>query len=188
MRTLIVSEFISRDGVVEAPGGELTHPHAGWTMPYGVPDLFAYKLKETLEAESLLLGRATYEEFSAAWPERDGEFADKMNAMPKDVVTSTLTDLGWNARALRGDVPQAVAEMKEGDGGPILVAGSATLVRTLVTHRLVDELRFMVFPVLIGGGLTIFPDQREKVSLELIELVQYESGVLLEVYRPVEQV
>ena len=156
MRTLIVSEFISRDGVVEAPGGELTHPHAGWTMPYGVPDLFAYKLKETLEAESLLLGRATYEGFSAAWPERDGEFADKMNAMPKDVVTSTLTDLGWNARALRGDVPQAVAEMKEGDGGPILVAGSATLVRTLVTHRLVDELRFMVFPVLIGADSRSF--------------------------------
>ena len=156
MRTLIVSEFISRDGVVEAPGGEQTHPHAGWTMPYGVPDLFAYKLKETLEAESLLLGRATYEGFSAAWPERDGEFADKMNAMPKDVVTSTLTDLGWNARALRGDVPQAVAEMKEGDGGPILVAGSATLVRTLVTHRLVDELRFMVFPVLIGADSRSF--------------------------------
>jgi dihydrofolate reductase len=146
MRTLIVSEFISRDGIVEAPGGEQTHSHAGWTMPYGVPDLFAYKLKETLEAESLLLGRATYEGFSAAWPQRDGEFADKMNAMPKDVVTSTLTDLGWNARALRGDVPQAVGEMKEGDGGPILVAGSATLVRTLVAHRLIDELRLMVSP------------------------------------------
>jgi dihydrofolate reductase len=77
MRTLIVSEFISLDGVVEAPGGEQTHPQAGWTMPYGVPELFAYKLKETLEAESLLLGRITYEGFSAAWPERDGQFADK---------------------------------------------------------------------------------------------------------------
>ena len=162
MRTLIVSEFISLDGVVEAPGGEQTHPHGGWTMAYGVPDLFAYKLKETLEAESLLLGRTTYEGFSAAWPERDGEFADKMNAMRKDVVTSTLTDLGWNARALRGDVPQAVAKLKEGVGGPILVAGSATLVRTLLTHHLVDELRLMVFPVLIGGGLTIFPDRKRK--------------------------
>ncbi len=184
MRTLIVSEFISLDGVVEAPGGEPTHPHAGWTMPYGVPDLFAYKLKETLEAESLLLGRTTYEGFSAAWPERDGEFADKMNAMPKDVVTSSQTDLGWNARALRGDVPEAVAEMKEGVGRPILVAGSATLVRALLTHNLVDELRLMVFPVLIGGGLTIFPDQRGKIALELTELARYESGVLLEVYRP----
>lgn len=107
-----------------------------------------------------------------------------MNAMPKDVVTSTLTDMGWNGRPLRGDVRQAVAELKEGVGGPILVAGSATLVRTLLTHRLVDELRLMVFPVLIGGGLTIFPDQRVKISLELTELARYESGVLLEVYRP----
>ena len=184
MRTLTVSEFISLDGVVEAPGGEQSHPHAGWTMPYGVTDLFAYKLEETLEAESLLLRRKTYEGFSAAWPERDGEFADKMNAMPKDVVTSTLTDLGWNARALRGDVSQAVAKLKEGVGGPILVAGSATLVRTLLTHHLVDELRLMVFPLAIGGGLTIFPDQREKIALELTDLVRYESGVLLEVYRP----
>jgi len=157
-------------------------------MPYGVPELFAYKLKETLEAESLLLGRITYEGFSAAWPERDGQFADKMNAMPKDVVTSTTTDLGWNARALHGDVPHAVATLKEGVGGPILVAGSATLVRTLLTHHLVDELRLMVFPVLIGGGLTIFPDRREKIALELADLVRYESGVLLEVYQPAEQV
>ena len=188
MRTLIVSEFITLDGVVEAPGGEQTHPHAGWTMPYGVPDLFAYKLKETLEAESLLLGRATYEGFSAAWPKMDGEFADKMNTMPKDVVTSTLTDLSWNARGLSGDVPHAVAELKQGDGGPILVAGSATLVRTLLSHHLVDELRLMVFPIAIGGGLTIFPEQREKIALELTDFVRYESGVLLEVYRPAEEV
>jgi dihydrofolate reductase len=188
MRPLIVSEFISLDGVVEAPGGEQTHPHAGWTMPYGVPELFAYKLKETLDAESLLLGRITYEGFSAAWPERDGPFADKMNAMPKDVVTSTTTDLGWNARALHGDVPDAVATLKDGVGGPILVAGSATLVRTLLTHHLVDELRLMVFPVLLGGGLTIFPGRRDKSALELADLVRYESGVLLEIYRPAEDV
>jgi dihydrofolate reductase len=104
--------------------------------------------------------------------------------MPKDVVTSTLTDLRWNAHALRGDVPTAVAELKEGVGGPILVAGSATLVRSLLTHHLVDELRLMVFPVLIGGGLTIFPDNRAKISLELTDLTRYASGVLLEVYRP----
>jgi dihydrofolate reductase len=156
-------------------------------MPYGVPELFAYKLEETLEAESLLLGRTTFEGFSAARPERDGEFADKMNAMPKDVATSTLTDLGWNARALRDDVPQAVARLKEGVGRSILVAGSATLVRTLLSHHLVDELRLMVFPVLIGGGLKIFPDQRRKIALELSDLVRYESGVLLEVYRPAKE-
>lgn len=184
MRTLIVSEFMSLDRVMEAPGGEQSHPHAGWTMPYGVPELFTYKLNETLEAESLLLGRITYEGFSAAWPARDGEFADKMNAMPKDVATTTLTELDWNATALSGDVPQAVAKLKEGLGGPILVAGSATLVRTLLTHGLVDELRLMIYPVMIGGGLTIFPDQREKITFELTDLTRYASGVALEVYRP----
>jgi dihydrofolate reductase len=182
---LIVSEFISLDGVVEAPGGEPTHPHAGWTMPYGVPELFDYKLNETLEAQSLLLGRTTYEGFSRAWPERDGEFADKMNAMPKDVVTSTLTELAWNSTVLNGEVPRAVASLKEGNGGPILVAGSATLVRALLAHGLVNELRLMVYPVMIGGGLTFFPDRSEKITLELTDLARYASGVVLEVYRPV---
>jgi dihydrofolate reductase len=182
--TLIVTEFMTLDGVVEAPGGEPTHPHAGWTMPYGVPELYAYKLKETLEAESMLLGRVTYEGFSAAWSERDGDFADKMNAMPKHVVTSTLTELGWNSTAITGDIPSAVTDLKNGEGGPILVAGSATLVRTLLANGLVDELRLMVYPVMIGGGLTIFPQDREKISLELADLVRYDSGVLLQIYRP----
>lgn len=184
MRTLIVTEFVTLDGVVEAPGGEPTHPHSGWTVPYGVPELYAYKLQETLEAESLLLGRITYEGFSAAWPQGAGEFADKMNAMPKHVVTTTLHELGWNATAITGDIPAAVTGLKKGEGGPILVGGSATLVRTLLARGLVDELRLMVFPVLIGGGLTIFPEQRDKIALELTDLVRYASGVLLQVYRP----
>jgi dihydrofolate reductase len=184
VRSLIVTEFITLDGVVEAPGGEPTHPHAGWTMPLGVPELFEYKLRETLEAESLLLGRVTYEGFSAAWPNMEGEFADKMNAMPKSVATTTLHDLGWNATPLPGEVVPAVQELKEGAGGPILVAGSATLVRTLLAHHLVDELRLMVFPVLIGGGLTIFADDRVKHELALSDLVTYSSGVVLQVYRP----
>ena len=184
MRTLIVTEFITLDGVVEAPGGEPTHPHTGWTMAYGTPELYGYKLKETLEAESLLLGRVTYEGFSAAWPGRDGEFAEKMNAMPKDVVTSSGSELTWNATPLTGDVAPAVADLKQRDGGPILVAGSARLVRALLTHGLVDELRLMVFPITVGGGLTIWPDDRTKLALDLVELVQYESGALLQVYRP----
>ncbi len=184
MRRLIVSEFITLDGIVEAPGGESTHPHGGWTMPLGVPELYAYKLRETLEAESLLLGRITYEGFSAAWPEREGEFAEKMNAMPKHVATTTLHELGWNASVLSGDVPSAVGTLKAGEGGPILVAGSATLVQTLFQHGLIDELRLMVFPVTIGGGLSVFPQDREKHELELIELERYSSGVVLQVYRP----
>jgi dihydrofolate reductase len=184
MRTLIVTEFITLDGVVEAPGGEPTHPHTAWTMPYGTSDLYEYKLHETLEAESLLLGRRTYEGFSEAWSAREGAFADKMNAMPKDVVTSTLTDLTWNARPLSGDLVTAVTELKQGQGGPILVAGSATLVRGLLANGLVDELRLMVYPIAIGGGLTIWPADRSRLALELVELVRYETGVLLQVYRP----
>ena len=184
MRSLIVTEFVTLDGVVEAPGGEPTHPHAGWTMPHGVPELYEYKLKETLDAESLLLGRVTYEGFSQAWPSRDGEFADKMNAMPKHVATGTLRELGWNSTPITGDVPGAVSDLKQADGGPILVAGSATLVRSLLANGLVDELRLMVFPVVIGGGLRIFPEERQKTTFELVDLVRYSSGVLLQVYRP----
>jgi dihydrofolate reductase len=184
MRTLIVTEFMTLDGVVEAPGGEATHPHAGWTMPYGVPDLYAEKDRELKAAESLLLGRVTYEGFSQAWPERDGDFADKMNAMPKHVVTSTLTDLTWNATPIDGDIAAAVDDLKADDGGPILVEGSASLVRFLLSKGLVDELRLMVFPVLVGGGKSIFPDDRERTDLELTELVRYDSGTTLQVYRP----
>jgi dihydrofolate reductase len=183
MRTLIVTEFVTVDGVVEAPGGEQTHPHTGWTIPYGVPELYAYKLQETLEAESLLLGRITYEGFAAAWPQQKGEFADKINTMPKHVVTTTLHELGWNATALTGDIPAAVTGVKNGQGGPILVAGSATLVRILLAHGLVDELRLMIFPVMIGGGVRIFPEQRDEIALELTDLMRYASGVVLQVYR-----
>ena len=185
MRTLIVTEFISLDGVVESPGGaETSHPHGGWTTAYGTPEEFAYKLQETLDAESMLLGRITYQGFAAVWPTMQDVFADKMNSMPKHVVTNTLTDLEWNATPLSGDVATAVTELKLEDGGPILVHGSATLVRFLLAQRLVEELHLMVFPVAIGGGLRMFPEDRAKLEFELTDLARYESGVLLQVYRP----
>ena len=185
MRPLIVTEFVTLDGRIEAPGGELTHPHGGWTMEFGVPELYAYKLEEIRAAESLLLGRVTYEGFSEAWPQRDGEFADKMNTMPKHVVSATLRDPVWNATVLAGDVPAAVTELKKRDGGPILVAGSCTLVHALLAHGLVDELRLMVFPVTIGGGLALFPETTDRTVYALTDLVRYGSGVLLQTYRPV---
>ena len=184
MRRLIVTEFVTLDGRMEAPGGEPTHRHSGWVWEFGVPELFEYKLQETLAAESLLLGRVTYEGFAAVWPERDGEFADKMNAMPKDVATTTLRDLTWNATALQGDVPTAVAGLKQGEGGPILVAGSCALVHTLLEERLVDELRLMVFPVTIGSGLAVFPETEARTAYTLTELVKYSSGAMLQVYCP----
>ena len=185
MRTLIVTEFVTLDGRMEAPGGEPTHPHSNWVSDFGVPELFEYKLQETLEAESLLLGRVTYQGFSEAWPPRDGEFADKMNAMPKHVASTTLRELTWNATLLEGAVPAAVSRLKQGEGGPILVAGSCTLVHTLLNHRLVDELRLMVFPVTIGSGLSVFPETADRTAYELVELERYSSGALLLVYRPV---
>ncbi len=185
MRQLIVTEFVTLDGRMEAPGGEPTHPHSGWTIDFGVPELYAFKLQEVLEAESLLLGRVTYEGFSEAWPQRDGEFADKMNTMPKHVASTTLRDPQWKATVLEGDVPAAVSELKKEDGGPILVAGSCTLVHALLTRGIVDELRLMVFPVTIGSGLSVFPETPDRTAYTLTDLVRYSSGALLQIYRPV---
>jgi dihydrofolate reductase len=186
LSSLIVTEFMTLDGVVEAPGGEPTHPHAGWVMDFAGPEQMEFKLAEVLDAESLLIGRVTYEGFSAAWPERDGEFADKMNGMPKYVVSSTLTEpLAWeNSTVIAGDVAAEVTRLKQEGDGPILVAGSATLVRFLLEQGLVDELRLMVFPVLVGGGLRCFPDSRLKQSFRLGESTTFPSGVAVHSYHP----
>lgn len=185
MRKLIVSEFVSIDGVMEAPGGEPTHPHTGWVIDFIGAEQERYKLDEVLEAEALLLGRTTYESFSEAWPARSGEFADKMNGMPKYVVSTTLEDPRWtNSTVLRGDVAEAVPELTRTEGGPILVAGSGTLVHTLMAHRLVDELRLMIFPVVLGSGLRLFPETPDKTVLRLVEARTFESGVVVLTYRP----
>ncbi|MFF1879626.1 dihydrofolate reductase family protein [Leifsonia sp. NPDC058230] len=182
MRRLIVTEFITLDGVVEAPGGEIGHPHSGWTVPYGTPELFEFKLQEILDADALLLGRKTFEQFAEAWPVRDGEFADKMNTMPKYVVTRRTDELGWNASRLGDDVRARVAELKAGEGGPILVAGSATLVRSLLVWSLIDELRLLTYPVIVGGGTRMFPDDRGRAALELTRLDRFDTGAVLHVY------
>ncbi|HEX8053106.1 MAG TPA: dihydrofolate reductase family protein [Thermoleophilaceae bacterium] len=186
MRRLIVSEFVTLDGVMEAPGGEPSHPHSGWVFDFMSKEQEEYKLQETLEAEALLLGRVTYEGFSAAWPERGGEFADKMNSMPKYVASTTLSEpLEWsNSTVLGADVPEAVAKLKQGDGGPILVAGSRTLVHTLLEHGLVDELRLMVFPVVLGSGIRVFPESRDKLVMKLTDARTFDSGVQILTYEP----
>jgi dihydrofolate reductase len=187
MSKLIVTEFVSLDGVMEAPGGEPTHPHSGWTMDFIGPEQMKYKLDETLAAEALLLGRNTYEGFAAAWPERDGEFADKMNSMPKFVVSTTLQDPEWNnTTVLSGDVVAEITGLREGDGGDILVAGSARLVATLTDHGLVDEFRLMVFPVLLGTGKRVFPDapRDQKRSYVLADSRAFPTGVVVQTYHP----
>ena len=184
MSRLIVTEFMTLDGVMEAPGGEPTHPHAGWVMEYFGPEQNDYKLAETLEAGSLLIGRNTYETFAASWPSRDGEFADKMNSMPKYVVSSTLSEpLAWNNSKLVGaDLVAEVRRLKGQGESPILVAGSATLVRSLIEHDLIDELRLMIFPVFVGGGLRFYPESRQKHVFALADTRKFATGVVVNTY------
>ena len=181
---MIVSEFVTLDGVMEAPGGEPTHPHSGWVADYFGPEVGQYKLDEVLAAESLLIGRVTYESFAGAWPTRTGEFADKMNSMPKVVVSGTLTDPAWNnTSVLDGDVVAGVTELKQHDGGPFLVAGSQTLVHTLLDNGLVDELRLMVFPVILGEGTRLF-EGLGRSDLTLTASQHSGSGVAILTYAP----
>jgi dihydrofolate reductase len=184
MRKLIVSEFVSADGVMEAPGGEPDYQHSGWVMPYHAPDQLNYKLDEVVEAEALVLGRVTYEGFAAAWPERSGEFADKMNSMPKHVASTTLADLEWsNSSLIEGDVADGITALKRQDGGPLLVNGSRTLVHTLLAHDLVDVWRLMVFPLILGSGRRLFPDDAaDKTDLELVDSERFKSGVVAHTY------
>jgi dihydrofolate reductase len=186
MGRLIVTEFVSMDGVMEAPGGEPGYAHSGWTIEFPDGGQYGYKLEETLAAEVLLLGRVLYEGFSAAWPERggDGGFADKFNAMPKYVVSTTLDEAQatWNNTTILrglGDVRQLKSDIQ----GEILVAGSRTLVHSLLAEDLVDELRLMVFPVILGSGRRVFPETAEKQVFELADTQTFDSGVALHVYR-----
>jgi len=146
-----------------------------------------FKLKEVLEADAQLLGRITYESFAGAWPQREGPMAEKLNSMPKYVVTSTLgdDDLEWdNSKALAGRVAEEVGRLKEGDGGPILVAGSRTLVQALFGEDLIDELRLMVFPVMLGSGDKLFPESAEKKPFDLVDTRSFATGVQVNTFRP----
>jgi len=189
MGKLVVSEFITLDGVIDDPGGAEEFDRGGWAFQFergAEGDKF--KLDETLGAEALLLGRVTYEGFAAAWPSRTDEvgFADKMNTMPKYVVSSTLQDLTWdNSTRIEGDVAGEVAKLKEQVAGEILVAGSATLVRTLIENDLVDELRLMVFPTVLGGGKRLFGDSASAKAFRLIESRAVgDAGVIILRYEP----
>jgi dihydrofolate reductase len=183
MGKIVVTEFISLDGVIEDPGGAEDYRHGGWAFEFergAEGDKF--KLEELMEAEAQLLGRVTYEGFAAAWPKMDDEagFAAKMNGMPKYVVSSSLERADWeNTTILSGDPADSVATLKEKVDGVILVAGSATLVRSLIEHELVDELRLMVFPVLLGQGKRLFPEGEANHRLQLAEAKTVGDGISL---------
>ena len=184
MRTIYVTEFISLDGVIDSPGGEAGYKHAGWTFDIEPDeDIYAFKGEETFGTETLLLGRTTYEGFAGAWPERDGEFADKFNAMPKYVISSTLEDPTWtNSHVLGGGLVEEVTKLKGEVGGDIVVHGSASLAQGLLENDLVDELRLMVFPVVLGSGKRLFGAGSKK-RLELAESRAVGDGVLILIYR-----
>jgi dihydrofolate reductase len=182
MADIVITEFISLDGVVEDPGGAEGFVHGGWTFPYWNDEIAAFKLDETLRVDALLLGRVTYEGFAAAWPGRTDEqgFADKMNAMPKYVVSATLVDPEWsNTTVVALD---EVASLKERHEGDVLVAGSASLARALVEDGLADELRLLVYPVALGTGKRLF-GEGGKQDLRLARSEAYSSGVVNLTYR-----
>jgi dihydrofolate reductase len=185
MRKLIATEFVSLDGVMEAPGGEPGYAHTNWVSDFMGAEEAEFKMGEVLDSEAHLLGRVTYESFAGAWPQRSGPMADKINAMPKYVATTTMDELEWNnSTVIEGDVAAGVAKLKQEDGGPLLVAGSRTLLHTLMENGLVDELRLMVFPVVLGSGDRLFPDSAEKTTLELADTKTFASGVQVHTYRP----
>lgn len=185
MGRIVVTEFASLDGVMEDPGGAEDFKYGGWSFEYNRGDEGdKFKLNETMASEALLLGRRTYEGFAEAWPSREGEFADKFNTMPKYVVSSTLRDPEWanstvvDPRDLKG----AIERLKEEHEGDLLVSGSAQLVHSLIDQDLVDELRLMIFPVVLGRGKTVFGQTGDKKPLKLTDSTVVGDGVAILVY------
>ncbi|MGH3148314.1 MAG: dihydrofolate reductase family protein [Rubrobacter sp.] len=179
MRKVVVSEFVSLDGVIEEPS---------WTFPFPSDDRDKYKFDELAAADALLLGRVTYEGFAAAWPqmaEKTGEYGAWMNGYPKHVASRTLTEpLDWNATLIGADLAEEVAALKRKPGKDILVFGSGDLVNTLMEHDLIDEYRLMVFPVVVGSGRKLFEGGVENEPLQLVGTKTFASGVVVLTYGP----
>jgi dihydrofolate reductase len=184
MGRIVVTEFISLDGVMEDPGGAEDYKHGGWSFEISTgDDGMRFKVDETMGSEAMLLGRRTYEGFAEAWPERDGEFADRFNAMPKYVVSSTLRDPEWtNTTVVGGDLDAAVARVREEHDGDVVVHGSAQLVQGLISGDHVDELRLMVFPVVLGTGKRLFGATDDKKTLRLADSRVVGDGVTILTY------
>ena len=181
-----MTEFITLDGVIEAPGGDETpHPHRGWQVSYPSPEAGKYKIDELSSVDSMLLGKTTFDVFASYRPGQTGAFADPINRMPKYVISRSLQKVDWNNSHILRDVAKDVAALKNSDGGDILVYGSATLVKALLQHGLVDELRLMVHPLSVGGGLRLFDDNRELKKFRLKHSRAFENGVLILEYQPV---
>lgn len=188
MRKIVVTEFVTLDGVMEDPGGAEKSKHGGWAFQFNRgPEGDKFKFDELLASDALLLGRVTYQGFAAAWPSIKDEsgFADRMNGISKYVVSTTLQQAGWNnSHLIKSQVVEQVSKLKTMPGQDILVAGSGQLVRTLIQHDLVDEYRLMVYPVILGGGKRLFQDGSDPRALRLVEAKPVGSGILTLVYQP----
>ena len=178
MRRVVWSEYISLDGVVDEPGS--------WSIPYFSDDLAEYKSDELWASDALLLGRRTYEGFAAAWPsmeEIEGEFAVRMNALPKYVASTTLDTAGWNnSTILRQNVAEAVAELKQDTGQDILIGGSGALAKSLLPHGVIDEIRMLVHPVVVGAGQRLFEGAKQQIGFTLVDTQRFVSGVVALTY------
>ena len=187
MGRIVVSEFVSLDGVMEDPGGSEHSKHGAWTFEFNRGDEGnKFKLDETMNAEAQLLGRVTYEGFAQAWPKRSGDpFSAKFNSMPKYVVSQTLKTADWNnSTILKGNVVEEVKKLKQRLKGDILVSGSARLVQTLIANDLVDQLNLMVFPVILGSGKKLFGEMDQKKAMKLISSRTVGAGVEILIYNP----
>jgi dihydrofolate reductase len=190
MGKVVVSQFVSVDDVMEDPGGSEGAERGGWAFKFDRGDEGnKFKLDEVMKSEALLLGRVTYEGFAAAWPSREGEFADKFNNMPKFVVSTTLDEPEWNnTTVIKGNLAEEVSKLKQQTGGDILVNGSGQLVHALMENDLVDEYRLMVFPVVLGSGKRLFTDTGDAIALRLAESQPVgPDGVIILVYEPAEK-
>ncbi|MCP2635349.1 dihydrofolate reductase family protein [Microbacterium sp. HD4P20] len=184
MGNIVLTEFISVDGVVEAPGGE-DFKYPNWTFEFDRgPEGEAFKEREALAAAALLLGRKTYEGFAGAWPQYEGELADKYNTMPKYVVSRTLTDPKWtNTTVLNGDLVEDVSRLKQQIDGEISVAGSIQLAQSLLAHDLVDEIHLMASPVILGHGRTLWAKTPDKSAWTLTDATVFGDSTLVTIYR-----
>jgi dihydrofolate reductase len=188
MRNVVAAEYVTVDGVMTDPGGVGEIEHGGWSNPFFDDELAKYQSDQLFASDALLLGRRTFEGFAAAWPsmeESEGEFAVRMNALPKFVASRSLTEpLVWNGSLLKGDVAEEVAKLKEEPGQDLLIYGSGDLVNALHPHGLIDEYRLMVFPVTLGVGKPLFREGTDKRDLKLSDAQRTSAGVALLTYQP----
>lgn len=181
MRKIIVSEYVTLDGVMEEPGT--------WSFPFWNEEASQFKFDELFESSALLLGRVTYQGFAKAWPTMTdtGAYGERMNSLPKYVVSTTLSEVTWNASLIKDHIAEEVSKLKQESGQDVLVFGSGELVHTLMQHDLIDEYRLMVHPVVQGSGKRLFRDGSEKKVLRLVETKTFSSGTIVLSYQPIKQ-